>query len=315
MSQDTFIGVDVSNKWLDVYVQPQGTSYRFANDEEGIQELVSMAKELEPDNVVMEATGGLERAVGASLSVAGVKASIVNPRQVRDFARATGKLAKTDAIDAQVIAHFAQVVNPQTRPVVDEQAEELSAILSRRSQLTGMLTAEKNRLKRAPRVVRMRLKAHIAFLEKELKRVDKDLDEAIKGSSLWKEKESILKSIPGIGPVVSTTLITSLPELGKVSDKEVAALVGVAPFNRDSGAYRGRRKVWGGRARVRSALYMATLAATRHNPVIKVHYHKLLAGGKARKVALVACMRRLLVIANAMLRKGTHWDQSLHRTA
>lgn len=226
MSQDTFIGVDVSNKWLDVYIQPQGTTLRVANDVEGIDELVGMAKELEPDNVVMEATGGLESALGASLSVAGVKASIVNPRQVRDFARAIGKLAKTDAIDAQVIARFAQVVNPQTRVVVDEQAEELSAILSRRSQLVGMLNAEKNRLSRASRVVRRRLKAHISFLERELGRVEKDLDEAIKGSPIWKEKENILRGIPGIGPVASTTLISSLPELGSVSEQAGGSIGG-----------------------------------------------------------------------------------------
>jgi transposase len=233
---------------------------------------------------------------------------MVNPRQVRDFAKATGRLAKTDRLDAQVLAHFAQAVQPVPHPLPDAQTQELTALLTRRRQVVEMLTAEKNRL-RATRseVVRQRVQDHIRWLEQELAGLDRDLDHTIRESSLWREKDNLLRSVPGVGPVVSVTLLADLPELGTLSHHQIAALVGVAPLNRDSGRFRGKRMVWGGRGRVRAALYMAALSATRYNPIIKAFYHRLCGAGKARKVALTACMRKLLTILNAMLKHRQTW--------
>jgi len=309
MSKDTFVGIDVSNPWLDVATRPATKQLRVSNDAAGISEIVSILSEQGPELVVVEATGGLESPLVAALSVGGLPVAVVNPRQVRDFAKATGKLAKTDALDAEVLAHFAEAVKPQVRELADEKAQHLSALLARRQQLIQMLTAEKNRLKRATKPVQCRLKAHIAYLDKELDEVDSELSDAIKESPLWREKENILRSVPGIGPVSSATLLSGLPELGRISNKQIAALVGVAPLNRDSGTYRGKRKVWGGRKRVRRTLYMAALVASRSNPVIRVFYERLLEAGKAKKVALTACMRKLLIILNAMIRKSTLWDE------
>lgn len=257
MSQDTFIGIDVSNSWLDVATRPCSHALRVANNDAGISEIIAMLSELEVTLVVVEATGGLESPLAAGLSVEGLPVAVVNPRQVRDFAKATGKLAKTDALDAEVLAHFAEAVRPQVRQLADEQTQQLSALLNRRQQVVQMLTAEKNRLKRAIKPVQRRLKAHIAFLEKELDEVDAELSDAIRQSPVWREKEDLLRSVPGIGPVASITLLSGLPELGRLDNKQIAALVGIAPLNRDSGSYRGKRKVWGGRKRVRHALYMA----------------------------------------------------------
>jgi transposase len=303
-----YVGIDVAKAHLDVAVRSTGEHWRLTNDDPAIAGLVTRLKELQPALVVLEATGGFERAVTAALAAAGVSVAVVNPRQVRDFAKATGKLAKTDRLDAQTLAHFAEAVRPIPRPVPTEQAQELAAMLERRGQLIVMLTAEKNRWHVAAGSLRERLQAHITWLETELAKIDDDLDQAIRRSPVWRERDALLQSVPGIGPVVSLTLLAELPELGSLTRQQLAALVGVAPLNRDSGALRGRRTVWGGRARVRTALYMATLVATRYNPVIRAFYERLLAAGKAKKVALTACMRKLLTMLNAMLRDQTSWQ-------
>jgi len=303
-----FVGIDVSKAHLDVAVRPTEEEWRSENTETGVNEVIDRLKKLGPDLVVLEATGKLENAVASGLGVEGVPVVVVNPRQVRDFAKSTGQLAKTDALDARVIAHFAEAVRPVPRPLPDEQARQLSSLLSRRRQLSEMLTAERNRLGSADRKMRRRLKAHIRWLKKELLEVDDDMDSAIRESPLWRAKDDILRSVPGIGTVVSTTLIAEMPELGDLSGKEIAALAGVAPLNRDSGTLAGRRTVWGGRARVRTALYMAALVASRHNPVIKEFYLRLCGAGKPKKVALTACMRKLLLIVNSMIKNKQMWN-------
>ena len=260
--------------------------------------------------MVLEATGGLEIPITGVLAAAGVLVVVVNPRQVRDFAKATGKLAKTDALDAQVLAHFAEVLRPALRPLPDAQTQALAALLARRRQLVEMLTAEKNRLSSAHTPVRKSLRTHIVWLERELSHTDRDLAHAIRESPVWREKDDLLQSVPGIGPVGTSTLLANLPELGTLTGKQIAALVGVAPLNRDSGTWRGKRTVWGGRAQVRAILYMSALTATRFNPVIRVFYQRLCAAGKAKKVALTACMRKLLIILNAMMKHRTRWAQT-----
>ena len=255
----------------------------------------------------MEATGGRQLPVAAALATAGLAVAVVNPRQVRDFARAIGQLAKTDALDAQLLARFAEVVQPTPRPLPDAQAQELSALLARRRQLVGMRTAERNRLDTALPAVRPRIQAHIAWLDDELAALDHDLRDAVQASPLWRERENLLRSVPGVGPTTALTLLAEVPELGHLDRKAIAALVGVAPLACESGTLRGRRVVWGGRARVRAALYMAALVATRHNPTIRAFYQRLCAAGKPKKVALTACMHKLLLILNAILRHHTPW--------
>jgi transposase len=257
--------------------------------------------------VVLEATGGYEVAVTAALGTAGVPVAVVNPRQVREFARGIGQLAKTDALDAAVLARFAEVVHPTPRPLPEAQAQELSALLTRRRQLLAMLIAERQRLATALLAVRPHISRHIRFLEAELADLDRQLRDAVQASPLWREQEDLLRSTPGIGPTTALALLAEVPELGQLTRKKIAALVGVAPFPCDSGKLRGRRIIWGGRARVRTALYMATLVATRHNPLIRAFYQRLCAAGKPKKVALVACMRKLLTILNAMVRHHTPW--------
>jgi len=303
-----FVGIDVSKARLDVALVPTGEVLALDNDAVGIAGLVERLKAQSPELVVLEATGGLQLPVAAALGVAGLSVAVVNPRQVRDFARATGKLAKTDRIDAQVLAEFGQRLQPTPRALPEQATQELGALLDRRHQVVEMLTAEKNRLHRAMRPVQPRIQAHILWLTQQLKELDKDLGDAVRASPLWREKEELLRSVPGVGKVLSLTLLSHLPELGTLERQQVAALVGVAPWNRDSGVLRGKRAVWGGRAPVRAVLYMATVAAVRSNPVIKVFYQRLLAAGKAKKVALVACMRKLISILNAMLKHGTPWD-------
>lgn len=305
---ESWIGIDVAKTHLDSAIH-QGKTWRVANDEAGITALVRQLGELRPTLVVLEATGGYERAVTTALAQAAIPVAVVNPRQVRDFAKATGILAKTDELDAQVLAHFAATVQPEPRALAD--AQELRDLVARRRQVVGMLTAEKNRLKQATRLVRGRIKEHIALLEAELDESNRDLDGLLQASPLWRERENLLRSVPGIGPVASVTLVAALPELGCLSAKASAKQVGIAPLNRDSGRSRGHRMVWGGRAEVRAVLSMATLVATRHNPVIRALYQRLLAAGKPKKVALVACMRKLLVILNAMLKHHTSWHQPL----
>lgn len=308
MNTPVYIGIDVSKARLDVALLPTAECWREPNDAEGIAHLIQHLQGVEPALIVVEATGGLERALTAALVQAQLPVAVVNPRQVRDFARATGQLAKTDRMDAAVLALFAERVRPEVRELASEALQELDTLMTRRRQLLEMITAEHNRSFTAPRAVRKRIEAHVKWLRRELAGVDSDLDEAIQSSPAWKARENLLRSVPGVGPVLSRTLIAELPELGRLNRREIAALVGVAPLNRDSGSLRGPRTVWGGRASIRAALYMATVSSTRFNPVIRAFYRRLRDRGKPAKVALVACMRKLLVILNSMLRSGTHWS-------
>jgi transposase len=306
---ETFIGIDVARDSLEVVSRPAGEHWQVANDLAGIAALLPRLRALRPTLIVLEATGGLELPLLAAIGSAGLPVVAVNPRQVRDFAKAIGKLAKTDAIDAQVLAHFADAVRPDVRPLPDAATQALGALVTRRRQLVEMLTAEENRRKTAPTAIRADIQAHIAWLHKRLKGVDKELSQAVRTSPLWREQEDLLRSVPGIGPVVSVTLLADLPELGTLDRKQIAALVGLAPLNRDSGTMRGKRTIWGGRATVRAALYMAALVGSRRNPVLRALYTRLLAAGKTKKVALTACMRKLLTILNALLKHRTRWLQ------
>ena len=310
-----FLGIDVAKAQLEFACRPGGETGTVPNDEVGIRALVGQARDLTPTLIVLEATGGYEAAVVAALATAGLPVVVANPRQVRDFAKATGQLAKTDALDAQVLALFAERVRPTPRALPDDAVQALDALLTRRRQLVEMLTAERNRLLVARPTVRRDLQQHIGYLERRLREADGDLHTAVKASPLWRVKDDLLQSVPGVGRVVSLTLLAELPELGRLSHKEIAALVGVAPLNRDSGTLRGKRLVYGGRAPVRAALYMAALVASKCNPVIRAFYQRLRAAGKPAKVALTACMRKLLTILNAMARSGTPWqpDRQLAR--
>lgn len=309
-----FVGIDVSKAGLDVAVRPVGKREFVANDAAGIEILLQRLRELEPALIVLEATGGVERAVTRALASAEFPVVVINPRQVRDFAKATGQLAKTDTIDAAVLARFGEAVRPALRPLPDEVTWELRAVVTRRRQITEMIVAETNRLSGASKGVRKRINAHLRWLEAELKRADKDLDQSIRQSPIWRENEDLLRSVPGMGPVISRTLLAELPELGRLNRKQIAALVGVAPLNRDSGTLRGRRSIWGGRATVRAALYMGALVASRRNAMIQTFYRRLRNAGKAPKVALVACMRKLLTILNAMIKHKTHWSEIISQT-
>lgn len=302
-----FAGIDVSRDSLSFALHPGGQNGELPNTLEGRTALITLLQKGQVALVVVEACGGMERSLVGSLAQAGIPVAVVNPRQVRDFARALGRLAKTDALDAQVLAQFAQAVKPEPRPSADPPTEKLAALITRREQVVSMLAAEKNRLERAAPEIGASIAAHIAWLEKERKELDRKIKELMEAPE-WRERGKILRSVPGVGPVLTATVLGCLPELGKLSGKEIAALVGVAPFNRDSGRLRGRRTVWGGRGEVRKVLYMATVAAVRVNPVIRAFYRRLLAAGKAKKLALVACMRKLLVILNAMLKHGTPWS-------
>jgi len=306
-----FAGVDVSKARLDVALTGQDEVWSVPNAPEGIAQLVQRLGEREPTLVVMEATGGFEFATAAALAAASIPVVIANPRQVRDFAKSTGQLAKTDAIDAHILALFAERVRPQVRPLPDEAARALDAILGRRRQIIGMITAENNRLGFALPAVHKGIKKHIRWLERQLSDLDSELDDLIRKSPLWRAKSDLLRDVPGVGPNLARTLIAELPELGRLSNKQIAALVGVAPLARDSGLFRGKRMVWGGRASVRSALYMSILSATKWNPVIRVFYQRLRAQGKPPKLAMVACIRKLLTILNAMVRDGREWDPSI----
>ncbi len=302
-----YIGIDVSKGYLDVATSPDGQYWRVSNTEEGVNLLVERLQALSPTLVVMEATGDMEVPVAGALGVAGLPVAVVNPRQVRDFARAMGRLSKTDRLDAHVIALFAERIRPEPRPLPAPQMQELDAILARRRQIVAMLTAERNRLEGALPSLRPGIQEHIAWLEGKLGEMNGRMGGILRDSPLWREKEDLLRGVPGVGPVLALTLLAEVPELGALNRKQIAALVGVAPLNRDSGTHRGKRTIWGGRAQVRAALYMSTLVATRFNPVIKPFYHRLLSAGKPKKVALVACMRKLLTILNAMLRHRTSW--------
>jgi transposase len=294
---------------LDVAVRPTGERYSVTNEPEGINTLIERLGETGPPQlVVLEATGGFERPAAAAIVASGIAVAVVNPRQARDFAKATGTLAKTDKIDAYVLARFAEALKPEPRTLPGEEALLLGEILGRRRQLIGMLVAENNRLSAivsAP--VKRRIRAHMRWLEKELSRTDLELEEILEASPVWRENEALLRSVPGVGPTLARTLLAELPELGTITHKRLSALVGVAPFNRDSGRIRGKREVWGGRARVRTALYMSAMVASKHNPLIREFYERLVEAGKPKKVALVACMRKLLAILNAMMRDRRPW--------
>ena len=308
LSQETFVGIDVSKAQLDVAIHLQDGARDFPNDSKGIKKLVAFLQNLAPTLVVLEATGGYEMPVACALGAAQVPVAVVNPRQTRDFAKSTGRLAKTDAIDAAVLAHFAHAVRPEVRPLPDGDARELQALVARREQLQDMVTAEKNRRGTAIESLRAGLAKHIAWMEKQIAALDSVLDRMIRSSPIWREKDETMRSAPSIGAKTSSKMLARLPELGTLDRRQIAALVGVAPFNHDSGPFRGERHIWGGRADVRSALYMATLSAIRWNPVIKELYQRLKAKGKKSKVALVACMRKLLTILNAMLKNNTPWQ-------
>jgi len=305
---EVFVGIDVAAARLDVAVAPSGEAWSLANELSVFNELVLRLMDLRPSLVVLEATGGIEMPVVSHLATAGLPIVVINPRQVRDFARATGRLAKTDAIDASVLAHFGEAIRPEVRALPDETTRDLTELVTRRRQLIEMITAERNRLSRARSVVKNRIRTHIRWLEQELSTVDADINDRVQGSPMWRDKEDLLRSVPGVGPVVSSTLLADLPELGLLNRKQIAALVGVAPFNRDSGTLRGKRTVWGGRAPVRSALYMAALVATRWNPIIRRFYQRLVEAGKPKKLALVACMHKLLTILNAIIGTGKPWE-------
>lgn len=304
---EVFVGVDVSKAQLDVAVRPSGEVWSVPNDETGFAALVLRLTPLKPKLIVMEATGGYQAPAAAALSVAKLCVAVVNPRQVRDFGRATGQLAKTDVLDAEVIARFAEVLRPEPRPLPDNETIALNALVVRRRQLVDMITAEGNRLATADKSVRRDIEEHITWLKRRLKDADDDLYKGLKKSPLWRVKEQILKSAPGVGRVTTAALIAQLPELGTLSGRKVSALVGVAPLNRDSGTFKGKRCIWGGRAAVRQALYMATLTAIRTSPTIRAFYERLVAAGKPKKVAHVATMRKLLVMLNAMIRDGAVW--------
>jgi len=311
MKIERWLGIDVCLARLDAHLLPAGESWSVSNDAAGIEDLVRRLKAGSDVLVVMEATGGYQHEAAVALSHAGAPVAVVNPRQVRDFGRATGQLAKTDKISAEILAMFGEKLRPEARFVPDEELELLTALIQRRRQLLEMLTAEKNRLRVTRTLeVQREIKTHIRWLEKRLEDTNQKLDQAVRESPMWREKDKILQSTPGVGSVVSRTLIGELPELGKLNRKQIGALAGVAPFARDSGTLRGKRSVWGGRASVRSALYMAALVGVRHNPVLADMYQRLRARGKLPKVALVACMRKLLVILNAMLRDGSTWKEA-----
>jgi transposase len=304
----TYVGIDVSKERLDLAVRPSGQRWSCANEPSDFPTLVAQLQALQPTLIVLEASGALERPVTATLAAAGLPLAIVNPRQVRDFAKATGLLAKTDRLDAGVLAHFAEVLHPPAQTLPSREQQHLSALLTRRRQILEMLVAERNRLATASAAMQERIQDHLAWLQTELDDLETEVQRCIEASPLWRVTEERLRSVPGIGPVTARTLVADLPELGQTTAKRIAALVGVAPFNVDSGRFRGQRRVWGGRAHIRSALYMATVSAVRCNPVIRTFYQRLVQTGKPKKVALTAALHKLLTILNAMMKQQTCWD-------
>ena len=307
-STDTFVGIDVSKAELDVHIRPDGIYWTVPNDAEGHTQLVNELQTVAPTLIVLEATGGLERPAAYALTEVGLPTVVVNPKRTRDFARSLGLLAKTDSIDARVLAHFADSVRPALRALPEQEAQDLSAKLARRRQLSIFLTADRNRLHTASTAVRDSIEAHITWLQDEMTTLEQELDRLILANVRWRAQVKQLAAVKGVGRITAYTLTADLPELGKLNRKQIAALVGVAPLNNDSGKRRGKRFVQGGRAAVRTALYMAALSASRFNPTIKAFYERLTNAGKPKKVALTACMRKLLTILNAMVKNGTDWD-------
>jgi transposase len=308
MTTPLWLGIDVSKATFDLALRPTGETWQVAHTDAGIAALVADLAARRPQLIVLEATAKLEQPLAAALAAAGLAVAVVNPRQVRDFAKATGHLAKTDRLDAAVLAHFAEAVRPEPRPLPDADTQLLRALVDRRQQLVEMLTAERQRRTKAPVALRPRLDAHIQWLEQDLRDADRDLDQALRVSPVWRVQDDLLRSVPGIGPVVSATLLALVPELGRLGPKQLAALVGVAPHARDSGTLRGKRTIWGGRAAVRRVLYMGAVSAARANPVVRAFYERLVERGKPKKVALTACMHKLLTMLNAMVRDGRPWQ-------
>jgi len=311
MSDAIFAGIDVAKAHLDRAERPGSTHARYQNDEAGIARIGGQLQAQAPTLVVMEATGGREVPLAAALAAAGLAVAVVNPRQVRDCARAVGQLAKTDALDAHLLARFAEVVRPEPRPLPAADAQNLSALLARRQQVIAMLVAERQRLPTTTAALRPRVEAHIAWLRQERDDLDRELRRQSRASPAWREDDDLLQRVPGIGPVLATTLIAALPERGRLSRKQIAALVGVAPLNCESGILRGRRIIWGGRARVRAALWLGTLVAVQRNPAIRTFYQRLVATGRPKKVALTAAMHKLLLVLNALLRQRTPWHDAI----
>jgi transposase len=307
-SSPLFVGIDVAKATLDVALRPSDQIWQIPYEDAQVEALVEQLTPLSPTLIVVEATGGLEQPLVAALAAAGLPVVIINPRLARDFAKATGRLAKTDRIDAEMLAHYADAIRPSLRPLPDADTQELRSMVTRRRQLVDMIGAEQSRLSTSPARIGDSIRHHITWMQQQLASLDDDLDRLLQSSPLWREHDEILQSTPGVGPVLSRTLLSHLPELGTLNRKEIAALVGVAPFNRDSGQWRGRRTIWGGRATVRAVLYMSALVGIRHNPVIRAFYERLLAAGKEKKVALTACMRKLLTILNAMVKHQQPWQ-------
>ena len=310
-SPAVYVGIDVAKAKLDVGVRPGGQHWQTSNDAAGVAQLLGRLGALAPELVVLEATGGYEGLAVRRMHAAGLPVAVVNPRQVRDFAKATGRLAKTDKLDAGVLAHFAEAVHPDRQQPPEEEQQRLGEALARRRQLVEMITAEKNRLASAPGWLQEEVAEHIAWLEKKLKMLSEQLQQAVEDDPEWAAKAKLLGEVQGVGPVLTLTLLAELPELGKLDRRHIAGLAGVAPLARDSGKLRGQRSIWGGRAAVRSALYLGCLSAVRHNPALRVMYQRLREAGKQKKVAYVACMRKLLTVLNAMVRDGTRWDPAL----
>lgn len=307
MSTECFVGIDVSKDTLDIGLYPTLETLRVPNDQNGLDELIKRLEPIAPQLIVFEATGGYETLAASSLAVAGLAVVVVNARQIRDFAKSIGQLAKTDVIDAGVIARFASAVRPELRAVKDNRTQELTGLVARRRQIVEMIVAETNRIRTASRRTRRDIQTHIHWLQKRLDQIDAEIKHDIQNGPLWRTTDQILQSTPGVGPTTSAMLISCVPELGQLNRKKIASLIGVAPLNRDSGRFKGRRMIWGGRAQVRSVLYMSTLSAIRFNPIIRQFYQRLRNAGKCFKVALVACMRKLLIILNAMVRDQTKW--------
>jgi transposase len=313
-----WVGIDVCQKYLDVYIRPSSKLFQVTNDEVGISKLVQTLENIQPELIILEATGGMEIDAAIKLTQAGLAVAVINPRQARDFAKATGQLAKTDAIDARVLAHFADAIRPQVRQISDESSRQLEDLVQRRRQISDMITAEKNRRRGKTNSVQASIDEHIEWLEQQLKEIESQIKSAIALSEDWKQKMKLLTSVPGVGEVVAVSLISSLPELGTISHKSISYLAGVAPLNKDSpkgyrfayGKFRGKRRIHGGRAKIRCVLYMATLVAVRFNPPIKAFYERLLQKGKLKKVALTACMHKLLIFLNAMMKNNQTWATS-----
>ncbi|MGL5794108.1 MAG: IS110 family transposase [Waterburya sp.] len=308
MSEKQWVGIDVCQKYLDVYIRPLEKLFQVTNDEVGILKLVQTLSKLQPELIVLEATGGMEIDAAIKLTQAGLAVAVINPRQARDFAKATGQLAKTDAIDARVLAHFADAIRPQVRQISDESSRQLEDLVQRRRQISDMITAEKNRRRGKTNSVQASIDEHVEWLEQQLKEMESQIKSAIAVNPDWQQKMKLLTSVPGVGQVVAVSLISSLPELGTISHKSISYLAGVAPLNKDSGKFRGKRRIYGGRAKIRCVLYMATLVAIRFNPVIKAFYERLIGKGKLKKVALTACMHKLLIILNAMMNNSRDWQ-------